>query len=102
MAIPTLVTSDLGRVRIPVVLLLCAADIPLIIAALSLPWDRWPRRRLLFWPLWVMVSLAAAGAFAFADGAASLGGFFTVAFVYIGMTQSRWVSAAMLPIALPC
>jgi len=102
MAIPTVATSDLGRVHISAMLLLGAADVPLAIAALVMPWDRWSRRWLLCWPLWVMLSLAAAGRFAFADGAASLGGFFTLVFVYIGMTQSRWVSSAVLPIALPC
>jgi diguanylate cyclase (GGDEF)-like protein len=49
-----------------------------------------------------MTTLAAAGTFVFTHGAATLVGFFTVAFFYIGMTQRRWTSLAILPVALPC
>jgi diguanylate cyclase (GGDEF)-like protein len=75
---------------------------PLAIAALALPWERWNRRWLLIWPMMTMFGGAGAGSVGFIDGAPALAGVFLTAFFFIGMTQPRGTSIAMLPIALPC
>lgn len=68
-----------------------------------MPWDRWPRRALL---LLVPVSFAVVGAGPLLGSEASQryvaynhGGYFVVVFVWIGLTQPRWTSAALSPVA---
>jgi diguanylate cyclase (GGDEF)-like protein len=57
-------------------------------------------RWLLVFPLVLMADLVAGAAAAKAVGPA-YSGFFTVAFIYVGLTQRRWTSVFLLPAAIP-
>jgi hypothetical protein len=100
-ALPTILATHLaGGIRGSFVILPFAGS-PVAVAACWLPWDRWHRRWLLAWPVFTMIGLAGAGS-ALVGGAAPLAGLFAVAFVLVGLTQPRWTSLTLLPLALPC
>jgi diguanylate cyclase (GGDEF)-like protein len=65
-----------------------------------LPWRRLPVRLLLVFPLLLLglvISLAATTS----GIAANYTGFFTLAFIYIGITQPRWTSSAFAVLVAP-
>lgn len=97
-ALPTLLSADMtGRGSFARLLLF--ADVPLACAAMALPWARWSRRWLLFWPVLAMTGLGVAGLL-LPRGAPSLAGLFAVSFIFIGVTQRPRSSLALLPPAL--
>lgn len=63
------------------------------------PWHRWPDQALLVVPLTSFGCLALLGHAS--DGRASAyGGFATLLFLFVGLTQRRWTSLALLPVAV--
>lgn len=98
-ALPTLLAADVtGHGTLARLLLL--ADVPVAFAALALPWSRWSRRALLFWPVLAMGGLAMTGRM-LTRGAPQLLGLFTVSFIFVGVTQRPRTSLVLLPLAVP-
>ncbi len=65
-----------------------------------LPWDRWPTRALIAFPA-LGLCVLTADALLTTGITPAYGGFFTVGFVYLGLTQSRLTTLAMIPLAVP-
>jgi diguanylate cyclase (GGDEF)-like protein len=70
------------------------------VALLALPWTRLPASALLVFPL-VLAATMLATASIDRTFTASYIGFITVAFIFIGLTQSRVVPLLAIPIAIP-
>ena len=72
----------------------------LAVALLALPWTRLPAAALLVFPSIVGATLLATASLD-RTLAASYVGFITLAFIFIGLTQSRLVPLLAVPIAIP-
>jgi diguanylate cyclase (GGDEF)-like protein len=83
-----------------VALALAGGSMVVVLGLLRLPWERLPARALLVFPLVELGSLTIAALLT--DGiSSSYTGFFTVAFVFMGLTQTSSTVLAMLPVATP-
>ncbi len=65
-----------------------------------LPWERLPRLALLVYPA-LAVGALGCGALGATSVSSSYNGLFVLVFIYVGLTQSRGVPLACLPIAVP-
>jgi diguanylate cyclase (GGDEF)-like protein len=84
-------------------LTLSALIVPIVlvigIVGWLLPWQRWPDSALLAVPLTGFSCLSALG-LASGGRASVYGGYTTLIFLFIGLTQRAWTSAAVLPLAV--
>lgn len=77
-----------------------AASVVVALPAWRLRWAALPSRALLVFPAIVVVTLVAASALVPGVGG-EYGSFFLLCFVYVGLTQPPWTSAACAVVALP-
>jgi diguanylate cyclase (GGDEF)-like protein len=91
-------TSSVGS--IPSTLAIEFGATLLALTLLLLPWSRLPASLLLIFPGIVAATLVASAGVD-RTVSASYVGFITVSFLYIGLTQARWVPLLAVPIAIP-
>jgi diguanylate cyclase (GGDEF)-like protein len=100
LSIPVFVTTPIRPSMRFITIFMLVIRPPAALLAQKLPWERWNRRWLLVWPIWTIVGVALAGRLTFIGGAPALAGLLVTAFFFVGMTQPRGTSLALLPFAV--
>jgi diguanylate cyclase (GGDEF)-like protein len=90
-----------SRHDLDVVLMVSAGMSALLVTSLAVPWERWPGRPTIVFPLSVMVGLAILGHFTNPKIGSCFAGLFVLCFAYIGVFERPHTAWACLPVALP-